>query len=91
MARGGSLKPYYEHAGIKLFHADCRSILPTEEAGDCVLADPPYGVTSLAWDRWPTLWLDSLKANSLWCFGKLRMFMEHLEEFEGWKLSHDVI
>ena len=25
---------------------------------DCIVADPPYGETSLAWDRWPEGWLD---------------------------------
>ena len=82
---------YYEHAGIKLFHGDCRSILPEEKAGDCVLADPPYGITSLYWDRWPTGWIGAIKSDSLWCFGKLRTFMDHREEFKGWKSSHDVV
>lgn len=39
------MKPYYEHAGITIYHGDCREVLPT--LGDCsidqVLTDPPYG------------------------------------------------
>jgi site-specific DNA-methyltransferase (adenine-specific) len=40
------MKPYYDHAGITIYHADCRDILPTLDAGsvDLVLTDPPYGV-----------------------------------------------
>ncbi len=40
------MKPYYQHAGITLYHGDCREVLPTLEAGsvDLVLTDPPYGI-----------------------------------------------
>lgn len=39
------MEPYYEHAGIQIFHGDCREILPTLEAGtvDEIFTDPPYG------------------------------------------------
>jgi site-specific DNA-methyltransferase (adenine-specific) len=37
------LKPYYEHAGITIFCADCRDILPSLKA-DVVVTDPPYGI-----------------------------------------------
>lgn len=36
------MKPYYEHAGITIYHGDCREILPTLTA-DVVVTDPPYG------------------------------------------------
>lgn len=39
-----SLKPYYEHGGITIFHGDCRDILPHLEPVDLVLTDPPYGI-----------------------------------------------
>jgi len=38
------VKPYYEHAGITIYHGDCREILPTLPKVDLVLTDPPYGV-----------------------------------------------
>jgi DNA modification methylase len=40
------LKPYYEHAGITIYHGDCREVLPTlgKSKVDLVLTDPPYGV-----------------------------------------------
>ena len=37
------MKPYYEHAGITIYHGDCRELLPGVEA-DAVVADPPYGI-----------------------------------------------
>jgi site-specific DNA-methyltransferase (adenine-specific) len=36
--------PYYDHAGITIYHGDCRDILPSIEPVDLVLTDPPYGV-----------------------------------------------
>lgn len=38
------LKPYYEHAGITIYHGDCREILPQLEPVDLVLTDPPYDI-----------------------------------------------
>ena len=37
------MKPYYEHGGITIFHADCRDIAPLVTA-DVVLTDPPFGI-----------------------------------------------
>jgi DNA modification methylase len=42
--RGGELKPYYDHAGITIYHGDCREVLPEIEPVDLVLTDPPYGI-----------------------------------------------
>ena len=44
------MKPYYEHAGITIYHGDCRDILPQLELVDLVLTDPPYGTTACSWD-----------------------------------------
>ncbi len=38
------MTPYYEHAGIVIYHADCRDVLPTLAPVDLLLTDPPYGV-----------------------------------------------
>ena len=38
------MKPYYEHAGITIYHGDCREILLTLGPVDLVLTDPPYGI-----------------------------------------------
>jgi site-specific DNA-methyltransferase (adenine-specific) len=37
------MKPYYEHAGITIYHGDCREVLGCV-SGDAVVADPPYGI-----------------------------------------------
>jgi DNA modification methylase len=50
------MKPYYEHAGITIYHGDCREVLPTIDPVDLVLTDPPYGIAleshrgSKGWD-----------------------------------------
>jgi DNA modification methylase len=36
------VKPYYEHAGITIYHGDCREVLPSLD-GDVIVCDPPYG------------------------------------------------
>ena len=40
-----SVIPYYEHAGITIYHGDCREVLPglLDSSIDMVLMDPPYG------------------------------------------------
>jgi len=35
--------PYYDHAGIVIYHGDCREILPHVRA-DLLVSDPPWGV-----------------------------------------------
>lgn len=36
-------KPYYEHAGVQLWHGDCREILPGLGA-TLLVTDPPFGM-----------------------------------------------
>jgi hypothetical protein len=36
------LTPYYEDAAVRIFHADCRDVIPTVEGVDHVITDPPY-------------------------------------------------
>lgn len=83
-------------SGIALFHGDCRDILPgLDLQADCIVTDPPYGETTLAWDRWPKGWPEWACAvtTSMWCFGSMRMFLEHGHEFTAsdWKFSQDVV
>jgi site-specific DNA-methyltransferase (adenine-specific) len=41
--RSFMLTPYYEHAGITIYHADCREILPLfVETIDLIVTSPPY-------------------------------------------------
>jgi len=69
--------PYYSHAGITIYHGDCRDILPHVTA-DVVVTDPPYGTGWVRgggsvgvfnavherpeWDEWTTDWLLDLRS-----------------------------
>ncbi len=93
----GRPRPYYEYAGITIYHGDLRDVVPSLGAvADVVVADPTYNQTSLDWDRWVPGWaavmLGSLRSpGSMWCFGTLRMFMDRAADFGGWRLAQDVI
>lgn len=93
------MKPYYEHAGITIYHGDCRQVMPALPVlADCIVADPPYGDTALDWDRqvsgWGAVALGSLSTRgSMWVFGSLRFLLEsnYKDEFSGWKLAQDIV
>jgi len=38
------MKPYYEYDGITIYHGKAEDVLPTLQAVDLVLTDPPYGI-----------------------------------------------
>lgn len=87
------MTPYYADEQVTLYHGDCREIVPQLDPVDCIVADPPYGETSLTWDRWPDGWPNMLAevAPSMWCFGSMRMFLDRRDEFQLWHMSHDVV
>lgn len=85
-------------ASICVFSGDMREQMQNIDAGsvDCIVTDPPYGQTSLEWDRWVAWWPDlvlhALKpSGSMWVFGTQRMFMEHASDFSNWKMSQDIV
>lgn len=87
--------PYYADDSVTLWHGEFEDVLPTltGETFDAIIADPPYGETSLDWDRWPDGWPSVVApfARSMWCFGSMRMFLDRRDEFAAWKLSQDVV
>lgn len=85
--------PYYQDEHVMLFVGDWRELIPADYTADLILTDPPYGETSLTWDRWPTGWptLAARHARSMWCFGSMRMFLDRGAEFADWRLSQDVV
>lgn len=83
------MKPYYERNGITIFHGDCREVLREIDHVDVVIADPPYGETSLAWDVQVSGWLPLIPADQLWCFGSLRMFLS--TPFDGWRHAQEIV
>jgi site-specific DNA-methyltransferase (adenine-specific) len=65
---------------------------------DLIIADPPYGGTSLDWDvrleDWPHRAIECLKPNgSMWVFGSMRYFIDHGRLFKaaGWKQAQDIV
>lgn len=79
---------------------DCRAVLPTlpHQFADCAIIDPPYGDTSLDWDRRCAGWLGpvarALKpASSFWLFGSMRFLMSVGAEIEGvgFKYAQDIV
>ena len=40
--------PYYERAGVRIFHDDCLDVLPGVPAADLVVTDPPYAAETHA-------------------------------------------
>jgi len=86
------MKPYYEHAGITIYHGDCREILPSLKA-DAVVTDPPYGDTSLAWDSRVVGWLGLVSVPQLWCFGSMRFWMDMADQFrsDGWTYGQEIV
>lgn len=88
-------EPYYADEHVQLYFGDCREILPAlRQSYDLAVCDPPYGETSLAWDRWPDGWpaIVADVTSSMWVFGSMRMFLARAGEFDPyWNLSQDVI
>lgn len=54
------MKPYYSHAGVTIYHGDCREILPL--SCDLVLTDPPYPNMKGIVSEYQQCGLDSLKS-----------------------------
>lgn len=84
---------YYEDESVVLHHGDWRTEIPADFTVDLILTDPPYGETSLTWDKWPAGWpaLAARHARAMWCFGSMRMFLDRGDEFDDWRLSQDVV
>jgi len=83
---------------MTILTGDCRELMPTGGPFDLILADPPYGDTSLAWDRrvdgWIALACAALtSAGSLWVFGSLRCFMATAERFTeaGFRYAQEIV
>lgn len=65
-----------------------------DESVHCVVTDPPYGETSLAWDKVRKGWMQAVrrvlrKDGSMWVFGSMRSHKE--ADWSGWRLAQDVV
>lgn len=88
------MTPYYSDEAVTLYLGDAMELLQHPFAvADATVTDPPYGETSLSWDRRVEGWPGLAQGRSLWCFGSLRSFMATGPEFAaaGWQHSQEVI
>jgi site-specific DNA-methyltransferase (adenine-specific) len=83
---------------VSILTGDCRVELSQfdDETFDCILTDPPYGETSLAWDRWQAGWPAAARrvlkrTGSMWVFGSMRMLLDNIGQFHGWRFAQDVV
>lgn len=85
--------PYYQDDAVTIWHAPMAEVVGSIGEFDCAIVDPPYGETSLEWDRWPFCWPSFLVdvTVSMWCFGSMRMFLERADDFKLWNLSQDIV
>ncbi|CAN7194029.1 DNA-methyltransferase [Knoellia sp. LjRoot47] len=84
---------YYQDESVTLHLGDWREEIASDFCADLILTDPPYGETALDWDRWPAGWvsLAARHAQSMWCFGSMRMFLDQKGEFSEWTYSQEVV
>lgn len=91
------LAPFYDDGQITLYCASAHYVLPRLAAPvDAIVTDPPYGDTSLQWDRTPDPeWLTFAAAltRQLWCFGSFRFWLTESGHFQaaGWKYGQEVV
>lgn len=83
-----------------LYFGDCREMLRPLADGsiDACITDPPYGDTSLEWDRQIDGWIEEvarvLKPNaSIWVFGSLRFLAPLFGQMAalGFRYSQDIV
>lgn len=65
------MKPYYEHAGVTIYHGDCREVLPTLKplSVDAVITDPPFFMPAQhyqARQQWQRAWADTSVLSTFW-------------------------
>lgn len=73
---------------IRVTPGDCRTDLQQHGPFDMLLADPPYGDTSLAWDKHCQGWIEVAAGllkptGSLWVFGSMRFFQDMGSSIKG--------
>lgn len=81
---------------LQIICGDCREVLRGKF--DMIVADPPYGQTSLGWDRrvdgWERKALDLLKpTGSVWLFGSMRLLLDTWPALSaaGWRYAQDIV
>lgn len=82
----------------QIITGDCRTALAERGPFDMILADPPYGDTSLNWDKrvkgWEKAAHSLLKpTGSMWVFGSMRFFMDTSAEIRtaGFRYAQEIV
>ena len=86
-------EPFYKDKLVTLYCGESLALLPFLPKADAIITDPPYGETSLDWDKWPDGWpeLAAGVSNQMWCFGSMRMFLEKGNQFSKWNFAQDIV
>lgn len=81
---------------VRIINADVMDGLRQlpDESVHCIVTDPPYGETFLAWDKAHEGWLQEVrrvlrKDGSAWVFGSMRS--HKVADWSGWLLAQDAI
>lgn len=81
---------------VRIINADVLDGLAQleDESVDCIVTDPPYGETSLEWDKAHESWASEARRilkpeGSMWVFGSLRSLMA--SDWSGWNLAQDLV
>lgn len=84
---------------VQILIGDCRDVLKTIADGtvDCIVTDPPYGETGLAWDA-AAVWGWQQEAirvlaphGSMWIFGSFKFLASATLALKEWTVSQDLI
>ncbi|WP_346274684.1 site-specific DNA-methyltransferase [Burkholderia ambifaria] len=79
---------------------DCRDLMPRlpEAIADAIVTDPPYGDTSLLWDKRCAGWTDHIArilkpSASVWIFGSMRFIAALFDDMErvGFRYAQDIV
>jgi site-specific DNA-methyltransferase (adenine-specific) len=91
-------EPYYDDGQITLYCGENEPLLlgVISPGADAIVTDPPYGDTSLKWDRTPDPeWLElaaGLGVRSLWCFGSFRFWLTESQHFRPrWRYAQEIV
>lgn len=96
----GSLAFFFWSIMNKIEFGDCREVMKSWPAGcaDACITDPPYGDTSLSWDKRVDGWIERVAVvlkptASIWVFGSMRFLAPLFAQFEsaGFRYSQDLV
>jgi site-specific DNA-methyltransferase (adenine-specific) len=81
---------------VRIINADVMDGLAQlpDQSVHCIVTDPPYGETSLVWDRAHKGWMQEIRRvlrrdGSMWVFGSLKSHMA--ADWSGWTIAQDVV